>query len=70
MLSSDFKEKDAPEIPLPGKKVNEFGDLLRQIYPQIESEITCKPLYSYCLYRYGAQTLHVPMTTKTQKTIP
>jgi hypothetical protein len=45
MLSSDFKEKDAAEITLPGKKVNEFGDLLRQIYSQIESKIlTCKPL--------------------------
>jgi hypothetical protein len=41
MLSSDFKEKDATEIALVGKKADQFIDFLRQMYPpQIESEIT------------------------------
>lgn len=42
MLSSNFKEKDAKELTLPGKKFNEFVDLLRQIYPLLDGEITRK----------------------------
>ena len=33
MLSSNFREKNEAEIPLPGKKVEEIKDLLRAIYP-------------------------------------
>ena len=33
MLSSNFKEKNATEIPLPGKKAEEIKDLLQAIYP-------------------------------------
>lgn len=39
MLSSDFKEKNAPEIPLPGKKADEIEELLRSIYPYVEHRI-------------------------------
>jgi hypothetical protein len=42
MLSSDFKERNSTEIPLPGKKVDEIICLLRQIYPQFREEITCE----------------------------
>ena len=40
MMSSDFKEKNAKEIPLPGKKVEEIEDLLRAIYPYCEHRIS------------------------------
>lgn len=40
MLSSNFKEKNAKEIPLPGKKVQEIADMLRAIYPDCEHAIT------------------------------
>ena len=39
MLSSDFKEKNATEIPLPGKKAEEIEELLRSIYPYVEHRI-------------------------------
>ena len=39
MLSSDFKEKTATEIPLPGKKADEIEELLRSIYPYVEHRI-------------------------------
>ena len=38
MLSSNFKEKNAKEIPLPGKKVEQMEDLLRAIYPYNDYE--------------------------------
>lgn len=40
MMSSNFKEKNAKEIPLPGKKVEEIEDLLRAIYPYCEHAIS------------------------------
>lgn len=39
MLSSDFKEKNATEIPLPGKKADEIEELLRAIYPYVKHRI-------------------------------
>lgn len=42
MLSGDFKEKAAAEIPLPGKKADEMTDLLRQIYLQHQGDITSR----------------------------
>lgn len=42
MFSSDFKEKDASEIQLPGKKANEMLHLLKQVYPQERGPITSK----------------------------
>ena len=39
MFSSDFKEKDADEIPLPGKKAAEIREMLMVIYPRF-----CKPV--------------------------
>ena len=40
MLSSDFKEKSALEIPLPEKKAEEIEQLLKAIYPDREFRIT------------------------------
>ena len=40
MMPSNFKEKNAKEIPLPGKKVEEIEDLLRAIYPYCEHAIS------------------------------
>lgn len=40
MLSSDFKEKSALEIPLPEKKAEEIEQLLKAIYPDREFSIT------------------------------
>ena len=39
MLSLDFKEKNATEIPLPGKKADEIEEMLRAIYPYVEHRI-------------------------------
>jgi len=33
MFSSDFKEKNSEEIPLPGKEASEIKELLLIIYP-------------------------------------
>ena len=47
MLSSDFKEKNAKEIPLPGKIADEIEQLLEAIYPDRKFSITkqnCLPL--------------------------
>ncbi|XP_078349973.1 uncharacterized protein LOC144634815 [Oculina patagonica] len=55
MLSSNFKEKNAKEIPLPGKKVGEIEDLLRAIYPSCKNAITrqncCALLELSCEYQ-------------------
>jgi len=40
MLSSNFKEKSAIEIPLPEKKADEIEQLLQAIYPDRELKIT------------------------------
>lgn len=36
MFTRDFKEKDMNEIELPGKKVDDFVELLHCIYPPIK----------------------------------
>jgi hypothetical protein len=33
MFSAEFKEKEAKEIPLPGKKYDEILELFKQIHP-------------------------------------
>ena len=40
MLSSDFKEKFAEEIPLPGKMADEIEELLEAIYPDRRFTVT------------------------------
>ena len=42
MFGSDFKEKDAAVIPLPGKEAKEFLDLLYQVYSQQPENLTSK----------------------------
>ena len=42
MLSSNFKEGTATEIPLPGKKANEVLDFLKVLYLKETEGITCK----------------------------
>ena len=39
MFSSDFKEKNADEIPLPGKKASEIRELLQIMYPSLEEKV-------------------------------
>ena len=39
MFTSDFKEKNSDEIPLPGKKASEFKELLQMMYPSLEEKI-------------------------------
>ncbi|KAL9954163.1 hypothetical protein ACROYT_G041664 [Oculina patagonica] len=55
MLSSNFKEKNAKEIPLPGKKVGEIENLLQAIYPSCKNAITrqncCSLLELSCEYQ-------------------
>ena len=39
MFTSDFKEKNSDEIPLPGKKVSEIKELLQMMYPSLEEKV-------------------------------
>ena len=44
MFTSDFKEKNAPEIPLPGKKFTHFQKLMKYVHPPndpITGEVFC-----------------------------
>ena len=46
MFTSEFQEKDANEVPLPGKKASEIKELLMLIYPSLtEKEITEENCY-------------------------
>lgn len=45
MLTAEFKEKDASEIDLPGKKVLDIVAFLRCIYPDIMDEIDSTNVY-------------------------
>ena len=39
MFTSDFKEKNSDEIPLPGKKASEIKELLQVMYPSLEEKV-------------------------------
>ena len=39
MFTSDFKEKNSDEIPLPGKKVSEIKELLQVMYPSMKEKV-------------------------------
>ena len=42
MFTSDFKEKNSGEIPLPGKKASEIKELLQIMYPSLEEKVVTK----------------------------
>jgi len=42
MFSSDFKEKNSDEIPLPEKKASEVKELLQIMYPSLEEKVITK----------------------------
>ncbi|KAL9962434.1 hypothetical protein ACROYT_G031538 [Oculina patagonica] len=42
MFTSDFKEKNSDEIPLPGKKASEIKELLQIMYPSLEEKVVTK----------------------------
>ena len=39
MFTSDFKEKNSDEIPLPGKKASEIKELLQIMYTSLEEKV-------------------------------
>ena len=39
MFTSDFKEKNSEEIPLPGKRAREVNELLQIMYPSLEEKV-------------------------------
>jgi len=39
MFTSEFKEKNSDEIPLPGKKASEIKELLQMMYPSLEEKV-------------------------------
>ena len=39
MFTSDFKEKNSDEIPLPGKKASEIKELLQVMYPSLKEKV-------------------------------
>ena len=83
MLSSNFKEKNAKEIPLSGKNVEQIEELLRAIYPYCKHAITrvncCSLLELSCEYqmdelkqrceRFVLDTYNPNMTTSTRSCI-
>ena len=42
MFTSEFKEKNKDEIPLPGKKASEIKQLLYMLYPSLEEKQVTK----------------------------
>ncbi|XP_078382975.1 BTB and MATH domain-containing protein 38-like isoform X2 [Oculina patagonica] len=42
MFTSDFKEKNSDEIPLPGKKASEIKELLQIMYPPLKEKVVAK----------------------------
>ena len=42
MFTSEFKEKNKDEIPLPGKKASEIKELLQIMYPSLEEKVVTK----------------------------
>ena len=52
MFTSDFKEKDASEIPLPGKSFTEVHELLLCISPAIQKPITGE-CTCFCVHQQG-----------------
>jgi len=62
MFSSDFKEKDADEIPLPQKKAAEIREMLMVIYP-----IFCKPVNDTNLHFLLPLAREYQMTVLTQR---
>lgn len=62
MFSSDFKEKDADEIPLPEKKAAEIREMLMVIYP-----IFCKPVNDTNLHFLLPLAREYQLTVLTQR---
>ena len=62
MFSSDFKEKDADEIPLPEKKAAEIREMLMVIYPSF-----CKPVNDANLHSLLPLAREYQMTVLSQK---
>ena len=42
MFTSDFKEKNSEEIPLPGKRASEIKELLQIMYPSLAEKVVNK----------------------------
>ena len=49
MFTSEFKEKNKDEIPLPGKKASEIKQLLYMLYPSLEEKPVTKQIVTSCL---------------------
>lgn len=49
MFLSDFKEIDAKELPLPGKKYKDVLEFLKCIYPNMQKDFSCKYVMCYIL---------------------
>ncbi|XP_020600660.1 kelch-like protein 30 [Orbicella faveolata] len=62
MFSSDFKEKEADEIPLPEKKAAEIREMLMVIYPRF-----CKPVNATNLYFLLPLAREYQITVLSQK---
>ena len=50
MFSSDFVEKDAKTVPLPGKKSDDVEKLLRVIYPCFRDHVDGEWMYMHMLH--------------------
>lgn len=62
MFSSDFKEKDGDEIPLPEKKAAEIREMLMAIYPRF-----CKPVNEASLHTLLPLAQEYQMTVLSQR---
>ncbi|KAL4217136.1 hypothetical protein ACF0H5_023590 [Mactra antiquata] len=59
MFSSNFKEKDTTELILPGKKLHEFVEFLRCLYPHIMKRVTSDNVYKVLHLAHEYQVKHL-----------
>ncbi|KAJ8311533.1 hypothetical protein KUTeg_010888 [Tegillarca granosa] len=45
MFLSNFKEVDAKELPLPGKKFKDVLEFLKVVYPNMQKPLNCEYMY-------------------------
>ena len=65
MFTSDFKEKNSEEIPLPGKKASEFKELLQIMYPSLEGKVITRN-NCYFLLDLAREYQIAPITQKCE----
>ena len=66
MFTSDFKEKNSEEIPLPGKRACEVNELLQIMYPSLEEKVISRN-NCYFLLDLAREYQIAPITRKCEE---